>query len=348
MKPSKHPRQNITIMGLKVIQKVCNYEHFIITVNTGLGIRAYAVVGFCIISFMFTQFAFAETGMKVSVNAFEGSTAISVTGHTDRSNNDVTIASQAPNGYIVSVSQVSPDANGDFGTYIQRNTQLWKQNGMYTIDVMQGPSPLYHMTFQVELVNGYTRATSLTQSTLEETPITVVTDRTSYIEGDIIAISGKVADLIAYTPVSITIIDPIGNIMAMASTFPYLDGSYSTAITAGGDFEGEYTINVLYGSQSRTASTTFYFGEAIIVACGPNEVIVLGKCVNAFVDEPSMDSDIISEIPSPLKQIKAGVPSDEVKCKDGLIPAIRTSNDLPICVKLDSLNKMIERGIVKG
>ena len=35
MKPSKHPRRNITIMGLKVIQKVCNYEHFIITVNAG-------------------------------------------------------------------------------------------------------------------------------------------------------------------------------------------------------------------------------------------------------------------------------------------------------------------------
>jgi len=35
MNPSRHPRQNITIIGLKVIQKVCNYEHFIITVNAG-------------------------------------------------------------------------------------------------------------------------------------------------------------------------------------------------------------------------------------------------------------------------------------------------------------------------
>jgi len=168
------------------------------------------------------------------------------------------------------------------------------------------------------------------------------------VGGDIITISGNVADLIAYTPVSITIIDPVGDIAATAQTFPYLDGSYFTAITAGGNIEGEYTINVLYGIQSRIASTTFYFGETTIVTCGPNEVIVLGKCVNTFGDEPSMDSDIISEIPSPLKQIKAGVPSDEVKCKDGLILAIRTSNDLPICVKPDSLNKMIERGIVKN
>jgi len=310
----------------------------------------YALVGFCIISLMFTQYAYAETGMSVSVNAFEGSTTISVSGHTSVKNDSIEVYAFAPIGNIISVGQISPDTNGDFMTDIQGSAQLWMQNGLYTVSVKQGTNSLHDFTFQVEIVNGYTHATSLTQSTWEETPITVVIDRISYSEGSTISISGNIADLIAYTPVSITIIDPIGDIAAMAQTFPYVDGGYFTTITVGGtiNIEGEYTINVLYGSQSRTASTTFYFGETTIVSCRPNEVIVLGKCVNAFVDEPSMDSDIISEISSPLKQIKAGVPSDEVKCKDGLILAIRTSNDLPICVKPDSLNKMIERGIVEN
>jgi len=35
MKPLTHPRRNITVVGLKAIQNVCKYEHFIITVNPG-------------------------------------------------------------------------------------------------------------------------------------------------------------------------------------------------------------------------------------------------------------------------------------------------------------------------
>jgi len=35
MNTSKHPRLNATIIGLKAIQNVCNYEHHIIIVNAG-------------------------------------------------------------------------------------------------------------------------------------------------------------------------------------------------------------------------------------------------------------------------------------------------------------------------
>ena len=117
--------------------------------------------------FAFQDFAYAETGMSVSVNADEGSTTISVSGHTSVRNNDITIMIQAPNGNIISVAQISPDANGDFMTDIQGSAQLWKQDGMYTISVKQGTSTFHDFSLSVEVIGGTTVATSVSDSTLK-------------------------------------------------------------------------------------------------------------------------------------------------------------------------------------
>jgi len=69
-------------------------------------------------------------------------------------NNDVTVRVQAPNGNIVSVSQISPDANGDFMIDIEVGGQLWSQNGMYSIDVQQGESSNYKGSVDVEIIDG--------------------------------------------------------------------------------------------------------------------------------------------------------------------------------------------------
>jgi len=95
-----------------------------------------------------------------------------------------------------------------------------------------------------------------------EEAIVVTTEQSSYQEGDKIVILGEVKALISQTPVSITVIGPTGNIVAIAQVDVGSDKRFRAEITAGGtmNIEGEYTINVLYGVQSRTASTTFVFG----------------------------------------------------------------------------------------
>jgi hypothetical protein len=99
----------------------------------------------------------------------------------------------------------------------------------------------------------------------QEGVIGVTTDQSSYQVGDIIVISGQVRDLISQTPVSVTVIGPTGNIVAIAQVDVGVDRSFSTEITAGGTMksEGTYTIKVLYGSKSRTAETTFEFGGGV-------------------------------------------------------------------------------------
>jgi hypothetical protein len=47
---------------------------------------------------------------------------------------------------------------------------------------------------------------------------------------------------------------------------------------------------------------------------------------------------------SPLKQFKAGIPINEIQCKNGLVEAIKNSNNSPACVKLETKIKLIQRG----
>ena len=94
-------------------------------------------------------------------------------------------------------------------------------------------------------------------------PISVTTDKTSYADGDTIVISGEVRDLLSGTPVSLQVIAANGNIVGIEQLDVNADHKYSTELTAGGGLwksKGTYTIKVLYGTQSRTAETTFEFG----------------------------------------------------------------------------------------
>jgi predicted secreted protein with PEFG-CTERM motif len=94
-------------------------------------------------------------------------------------------------------------------------------------------------------------------------PISVTTDKESYADGDTVVISGEVRDLLSGTPVSLQVIAANGNIVGIEQLDVSADHKFSTEITAGGGLwksKGTYTIKVLYGTQSRTAETTFEFG----------------------------------------------------------------------------------------
>ena len=96
--------------------------------------------------------------------------------------------------------------------------------------------------------------------------VTVVTDASTYEEGDMINISGSVSDYNESDPyrnfdVTLKVIAPNNNIINISQLPLNSDGSYSTFIPAQGPlwkFDGDYTISVSHGSD-RNASTTFTF-----------------------------------------------------------------------------------------
>jgi len=103
-------------------------------------------------------------------------------------------------------------------------------------------------------------------SQTSEVPIiTIETDSSSYVEGDVISVSGSVSDFRESDPytnfdVTIRLIAPNNNIVSI-SQVSLDDGFYSTSILAQGPLwklDGDYTISVNHGSD-RNASTTFTF-----------------------------------------------------------------------------------------
>ena len=95
----------------------------------------------------------AAGGLTLSAGGVEGSTTIDVSGTTDR-NGDITLKVIAPNGNIVSVSQISP-SGGSFMTTIETGGALWSQDGMYTISAHQGTASNYQTSADVEIVDGH-------------------------------------------------------------------------------------------------------------------------------------------------------------------------------------------------
>jgi len=113
---------------------------------------------------------------------------------------------------------------------------------------------------------GNSHANFQVASQASEVPIiTIETDSSSYVEGEVITVSGSVSDFRESDPytnfdVTIRLIAPNNNIVSI-SQVSLDDGFYSTSILAQGPLwkiDGDYTISVSQGSD-RNASTTFTF-----------------------------------------------------------------------------------------
>ena len=94
-------------------------------------------------------------------------------------------------------------------------------------------------------------------------PIVVTTDKTSYMEGETIMVTGEVSEILFGYAISLLVFAPNGNVVVIDQLMVGSDKKYSTELTAGGSLmkaSGEYTVQVLYATENRTAETTFTFG----------------------------------------------------------------------------------------
>ena len=100
-------------------------------------------------------------------------------------------------------------------------------------------------------------------------PITIETDSSSYKTGDMINVSGSVADYDESDPfknfdVTLKVIAPNNNIINISQLPLNSDGSYSTFILAQGPlwkFDGDYTISVSHGSDNNASATFTFISE---------------------------------------------------------------------------------------
>ena len=148
---------------IKINQGTSSFYTFTLYVNVNSGMTAETSTGDSSIVkdtgvAPDTKFDYSdERGLWIEANAMEGSDTIEITGITSHPNNDVVFTVTAPNGNLVSVDQVSPNANGDFATDISVGGPLWSQDGVYTVTAQQGDTQngsIFTDSVEVEIADG--------------------------------------------------------------------------------------------------------------------------------------------------------------------------------------------------
>ena len=211
------------------------------------------------------QDVFAQSsGMSLTATAVEGSNTISISGETASTSTDVTFTVRTPDGAnVVGVDQVTPDADGIFGT--EFNCSNWKQDGLYTITAQQGESSLYTIALSVEVNSGMTVETSIMDANFEgETEIIitgVTSEKTADVGLTITADAVEGSDTIGITgytsktneDITFTVTSPNGNLVSINQLTPESSGDFATDITTGGPLwsqDGIYTVVAQQGSGS--------------------------------------------------------------------------------------------------
>ncbi len=184
-------------------------------------------------------------------------------------------------------------------------------------------------------------------------PITVTTDQESYDDGDIITITGQVRERLSGYPVTLQVIAANGNLVTVEQLDVSEDNTYGTEIAAGGSLwrsQGEYTIKVLYGTDTRTAETTFEFsgstgaapsGKTVPVTGNPELLvgysIVGGRIISIEPDIPAKSLLVMIEPTSDCSDIDCRVtlmiPREVIDAKSG--PDGQSGEDVDFFVLVD-------------
>jgi predicted secreted protein with PEFG-CTERM motif len=109
--------------------------------------------------------------------------------------------------------------------------------------------------------------TTLTPTTAPTAPaITVSTDKSSYLAGDTVVISGQVQAVVPETPLTVQILDSNTNLIQIAQIDVSSDGKFTKSFLASGPLwksNGVYTVKVQYGLPNVTTQTTFTFQSSV-------------------------------------------------------------------------------------
>ena len=203
-------------------------------------------------------------GPGMSLSADGSGDTIAISGHSDRSDLDVTITVRASNGNLVTVDQVTV-SGGSFSSSLNVSTL----DGTYTITANQGNinNAKYSLSVDVDVSDGSSdssvSATSVTVAgvEVEDVDASAVDMRGLTITAD--AIEGATTIDVSGTTdrngdISLIVTAPNGNVVSVDQVTPS-GGSYMTTITVGGALwsqDGWYTISAQQGDAAMYKTST--------------------------------------------------------------------------------------------
>lgn len=131
----------------------------------------------------------------------------------------------------------------------------------------------------------------------------IETEKAEYEKNDTVIISGSVDKILQGYPVTVQVIDPDGNLVAIAQIDVSNDMRFGHKIVTGGQLwsnDGDYTIKAMYGEKN-TAETSFRFitpsvpktTDVFSMDAGSRVFSVGYSITNAAVRDMVMDSDCL-------------------------------------------------------
>ncbi len=162
-------------------------------------------------------------------------------------------------------------------------------------------------------------------------------DKTSYLEGETISISGAIKNMIASNQISLIIQSPNGNLVALDQMTVGSDKQFSTEIKLGGKLmkqEGTYTIKVQYGEQSIT--TSFEFGGVIDMPENALEETIVEDTVEDIVE------DIVMEDPAIVDSIVTATTLTIQDSTDLILYEITNGKITNVIPDLDAVSLLID------
>jgi hypothetical protein len=154
----------------------------------------------------------------------------------------------------------------------------------------------------------YGMSSSVYASSHSIPPVSISTDKASYVTGDAILLSGFVKDYDGEFGLTIMIVNAQGNVVYVAQPTPNSDGNYSSTTIASGMIKlvGEYIVKVSYGPQSNQTIFEFVGGEGSVPSAAPQEA-----------PEPVVET-VVEPEPEPVMEASEPVCGKGTVLKDGL------------------------------
>ena len=256
---------------------ICDTKYFFLKsllMNKTITLICFSVCLFLIILVTNTTLTFASTEssssigtMRLNQDLFEVSAGspqmLKLSGKVPSANrgDKITVIFTMPDGKTKG-SQIFPTKDGLFETFMSLDN--YSQLGTYSVFASFNSASMGSLTFSV-----MKKQFSVINNVIPSLPtpkyfneFTFETNKNSYSDGEKVRISGHVEELLSQTPVILQLLSPNGNLITIAQIQVGADGTFNTEFTSGGPTwtsQGTYTIKALYGSNSRTAETTFYF-----------------------------------------------------------------------------------------
>jgi len=238
--------------------------------TTSMAIALMALSLVSMTSIQQDAFAQQSQGMSIMATADKGSTTITVTGETVSNLTDVTFRVTSPSMNVVAIDQLSP---GDDGKFVKefKVGPTWTEDGLYKITVMQGigNNSLYTLNVLVEVVDGMTERTSVTESNMEGNIVgpgnNAATDAGLMLDAIVIENGSSMFEVTGLTDrvsddITIKVISPDGNnVVTIKQISPMLSGEFAAEIAVGGPLwkqDGFYTVYVQQGDNPNYSAST--------------------------------------------------------------------------------------------